>query len=175
MDEFDYGYIQKGIHVLKGVNFMDDYMKAAIDEAFIGISQKDGGPFGAVIVKDGEIIARGHNKVVSTHDPTAHAEIVAIREAASLLKRFDLSDCELITTCEPCPMCYSAIHWARIGRVVYGATRKDAAEIGFDDNLLYEFLSGKRVDNQLKLEQNSRAACLEVFDMYMKDSDRTPY
>lgn len=154
---------------------MDDYMKAAIDEAFIGISKKDGGPFGAVVIRNGKIIARGHNKVVMTHDPTAHAEIVAIREAAKLLERFDLSDCELFTTCEPCPMCYSAIHWARIGRVVYGATRVDAANIGFDDNLLYELLSGNLEDNQLILEQKFRNECLDVFEAYEKDLDRTPY
>lgn len=154
---------------------MDAYMKAAIDEAYKGIGIKDGGPFGAVVVKEGKIIARGHNKVVSSHDPTAHAEIVAIREAAKVLMRFDLSDCELYTTCEPCPMCYSAIHWARIGRVIYGATRSDAAEIGFDDKLLYDFLSGNKEDTELSLEQHGRKECLEVFKEYEKDSDRTPY
>ncbi len=154
---------------------MDAYMKAAIDEAYKGIGIKDGGPFGAVVVKDSKIIARGHNKVVSTHDPTAHAEIVAIREAAKVLMRFDLSDCELYTTCEPCPMCYSAIHWARIGRVIYGATRSDAAEIGFDDKLLYDFLSGNKEDTELSLEQHGRKECLQVFKEYEKDSDRTPY
>jgi len=154
---------------------MDDFMKIAIDESKIGISTKEGGPFGAVIIYNGNVIARGHNRVVSSKDPTAHAEIVAIREACKTLNRFDLSDCTLYTTCEPCPMCYGAIHWARIPTVVYGATRQDAADIGFDDNLLYELLAGKLTDTQLTLKQIDREACMEVFEIYRNDENRTPY
>ena len=139
-------------------------MKIAIIEAKKGIQNRDGGPFGAVIVKDGVVIARGHNRVVSTHDPTAHAEIVVIREASALLKRFDLSDCDLYTTCEPCPMCYSAVHWAKIKNLYYGATRQDAAAIGFDDQYLYEVLANERIDEQLALKQLDRDSCLEVLD-----------
>ncbi|MBM7562128.1 nucleoside deaminase [Fusibacter tunisiensis] len=154
---------------------MDDNMKRAIEEAFTGIENKDGGPFGAVIVQNGKIIATGHNCVISSHDPTAHAEIVAIRAATRKLERFDLSDCTLYTTCEPCPMCYSAAHWAKIKTVVYGATRNDAANIGFDDNYLYEVLSGVHENTQMTLEQKDRDACLDPFRKYEKDVNRTPY
>ncbi len=150
-------------------------MKIAIIEAEKGIQNRDGGPFGAVIVKDGVVIARGHNRVVSTHDPTAHAEIVVIREASALLKRFDLSDCDLYTTCEPCPMCYSAVHWAKIKNLYYGATRQDAAAIGFDDQYLYEVLANERIDEQLALKQLDRDSCLEVFKTYENDVKRTAY
>jgi len=116
---------------------MNNFMEIAVQEALKGIRKKEGGPFGAVIVKDGEIISVGNNQVILTNDPTAHAEIVAIRRASEKLGRFDLSDCEIYTTCEPCPMCYSAIHWAKIPIMYYGASRDDAAEIGFDDKYLY--------------------------------------
>jgi guanine deaminase len=154
---------------------MDIYMQKAIEEAFTGIQKKDGGPFGAVVVQNGKIIATGHNRVVSSHDPTAHAEIEAIRAASKKLERFDLSDCTLYTTCEPCPMCYSAAHWAKIKTVVFGATRKDAADIGFDDNYLYEVLSGDHANAYMTLEQQEREACLVPFRTYEKDSGRTPY
>lgn len=154
---------------------MSDYMKAAIEEALTGVKARDGGPFGAVIVKDGQIIARGHNRVVSSHDPTAHAEVVAIRLAAEALGRFDLSDCELYTTCEPCPMCYSASHWAKIKKLYFGATRKDAADIGFDDQYLYEVLSGKRENEQMQVLQMGREDCMEAFKIYEADEQRTAY
>lgn len=154
---------------------MDHKMQKAIEEALYGIEHRDGGPFGAVIVQNGEIIATGHNRVISTHDPTAHAEIVAIRSATSKLGRFDLSDCELYTTCEPCPMCYSAAHWAKIKKIVYGATRQDAADIGFDDNYLYEVLSGKQPNAIMELTQENRDECLGPFNEYVKDKERTPY
>lgn len=154
---------------------MDSNMQKAIEEALVGIEKKDGGPFGAVIVQNNKIIATGHNLVVSSHDPTAHAEIVAIRAASKKLERFDLSDCILYTTCEPCPMCYSAAHWAKIKTVVFGATRKDAALIGFDDNYLYEVLSGEHGDEFMTLKQQDRDACLAPFHLYEQDADRTPY
>ncbi len=150
-------------------------MEKAIEEAYVGINSEDGGPFGAIIVKDGHIIASGHNEVVARLDPTAHAEIVAIRKACLLLKRFDLSDCSLYTTCEPCPMCYGAIHWARIPIVRFGATRDDAANIGFDDNLLYDLLSGKSDDTYLELKQLDHRECLKLFEDYLKDPNRTLY
>ena len=154
---------------------MNQFMKKAIEEAKKGIAIRDGGPFGAVIVKNNKIIAFGHNKVISSNDPTAHAEIVAIREASSILQRFDLSDCELYTTCEPCPMCYSAIHWAKITKVYYGATRNDAKNIGFDDQYLYDVLSNKIPDTKLTLEELGRKSCLKVFNTYAKDEKRTLY
>lgn len=154
---------------------MNKFMEKAIEEAEKGIAVRDGGPFGAVIVKDNKIIAFGHNKVISSNDPTAHAEIVAIREASRILQRFDLSDCELYTTCEPCPMCYSAIHWAKISRVYYGATRTDAKNIGFDDQYLYDVLSNKISDTKLTLEELERKSCLKVFNDYIKDDERKGY
>jgi len=154
---------------------MNKFMKAAIEEGKIGISFREGGPFGAIVVKDGKIIARGHNKVILTNDPTAHAEIVAIREASRVLGRFDLSDCELYTSCEPCPMCYGAIYWARIEKVFYGATRHDAKNIGFDDEKIYEILSNKTKDNQTLLKNIERDACLELFEIYEKDDKKELY
>ena len=112
-------------------------MLEAINEASAGVKKGHGGPFGAVIIRNGKIIARGHNRVLKTNDPTMHAEIVAIRKAAKKLKRFDLSDCELYTSCEPCPMCLAAAEWAKIKKLYYGLTRKDAAKIGFSDEKIY--------------------------------------
>jgi guanine deaminase len=113
------------------------FMRRAIELARIGMNSGAGGPFGAVVVKDGEIIGEGHNRVVATNDPTAHGEIVAIREACGRLGRFSLEGCEVYTTGEPCPMCLGAIHWARIGRIYYGFSISDAATIGFDDREFY--------------------------------------
>jgi guanine deaminase len=119
-----------------------EFMRQAVAEARRGMKKGDGGPFGAVIVRGGEIVARGHNRVIVSHDPTAHAEIVAIRRATRRFGRFDLSDCELYTTCEPCPMCLAAIHWARIKRFYFGCTTDDAARIGFDDKAFYDSFRG---------------------------------
>ena len=113
-------------------------MREAIKEAESGLRSGRGGPFGCVIVRRGEIVARGNNRVTSTNDPTAHAEVTAIREACATLKTFQLADCELYTSCEPCPMCLAAIYWARIPRIFYGNTRADAAAIGFDDDFIYQ-------------------------------------
>ena len=115
----------------------DKYMKEAIRLSVENV-EKGGGPFGAVIVKDGEIIARGANRVTSTNDPTAHAEVTAIREAAKVLNTFNLEGCEIFTSCEPCPMCLAAIYWARIDRIYFGNTKTDAKNIGFDDSFIYE-------------------------------------
>lgn len=149
---------------------MDPFMKKAIEEAYVGINSKDGEPFGAIIVKDGKVIATGHNEVVANHDPTAHAEIVAIRKASFMLERFDLSDCSLYTTCEPCPMCLGAIYWAKIPTVYYGTTRYDAANIGFDDNLLYDLISGKSTNTNLELKTLDRSECLMVLKDYEKNA-----
>lgn len=116
----------------------DHFMREAIKEAESGMRAGRGGPFGCVIVRRGEIVARGHNRVTSTNDPTAHAEITAIRDACRTLGRFSLDDCDLYTTCEPCPMCLAAVYWARIPRLFYGNTREDAAAVGFDDAFIYE-------------------------------------
>lgn len=116
----------------------ETFMQQAFEQARRGMHAGDGGPFGAIIVRHGEIVGRGNNRVISSNDPTAHAEIEAIRDACRHLAHFQLADCELFTTCEPCPMCLGAIYWARPTRVWYGSTRHDAALIGFDDELIYD-------------------------------------
>ncbi len=113
------------------------YMKEAIDLSLLNVKKGKGGPFAALIVRDGKIIARGTNLVTTANDPTAHAEIISIRNACKALKTFKLSGCEIFTSCEPCPMCLGAIYWARLDRIYFGNSRTDAAKIGFDDKLLY--------------------------------------
>ena len=154
---------------------MNDFMKEAINEAMIGVKRKDGGPFGAVVIRKGLIVGKGHNAVVGTNDPTAHGEVIAIREAGKNLGKFDLSDCELYTTCEPCPMCYSAIHWARIPVVYYGCTKDDAAKLGFDDLLLEKILSKNEALAEIEMIQLDRDDCMEIFMLYDSDEDKQLY
>ena len=154
---------------------MNKYMKKAIDEAFKGMRADDGGPFGAVIVKDGEIIAVGHNEVIKTNDPTAHAEIVTIRKATKLLGRFDLSDCEIYSSCEPCPMCFSAIHWAKMKSLYYGATRYDAANIGFDDQYIYDVIEGKASKEQVLKAHIDHDDCMGPFKEWSAKNDKVEY
>ena len=147
---------------------MNDYMKKAICNAEKGILNNEGGPFGAVIVdKMGNIISNGNNKVIMQNDPTAHAEIVAIREACKKLNKYDLSDYTIYTSCEPCPMCLSAIIWSNIKNVYYGCTKQDAVEIGFRDDVIYEYLKGENQD-LLNLKQIDREECMEIFKKYKK-------
>lgn len=147
---------------------MNLYMQKAKENAENGINKNEGGPFGAVIVdKEGNIISNGNNKVIKEKDPTAHAEIIAIREACKKLDTYDLSDCILYTSCEPCPMCLSAIIWANIKEIYYGCTKDDAGEIGFRDDAIYDFIKGK--DNSLlSLKQINREECLKIFEIYKK-------
>jgi guanine deaminase len=154
---------------------MKKFMRAAVKEAFIGVKKGHGGPFGAVITRKNKIIAKSHNMVTSLNDPTAHAEVIAIRRASKKLGRFNLSDCEIYSTCEPCPMCLSAIHWARIGKLYYGCTREDAERIGFDDNLLYLLLKGEKVNSPMKKEKTCREECLAVFMKWSAKKDKIPY
>jgi len=154
---------------------MNKFMKAAISEAEVAIQSGIGGPFGAVVVKDGVIIGRGHNEVIANHDPTAHAEMQAIREAAQKLGTHDLGGCTIYATSEPCPMCYSAIHWARIDKIYYGCSRKDAADIGFDDELIYDVLRGKARHARLAEEQIDREACLGPFKAWDKSDKKILY
>lgn len=144
---------------------MNRYMEKARKEAFKGIRRGEGGPFGAVIVKDNKIIATGNNKVLCSNDPTAHAEIVAIRRASLNLNTYDLSDCVLYTSAYPCPMCLSAIIWANIKEVYYGCTKEDTDKIGFRDDFIYKVLKGD-VNNLLDLKLLDRTDCLEVFKEY---------
>ncbi|MFH1456160.1 MAG: nucleoside deaminase [archaeon] len=142
---------------------MNKFMKIAINEALDGTKNGEGGPFGAVIVKDGKIIAQGHNEVLKTNDPTAHAEIVVIRKACNKLKRFDLTDCEIYSSCEPCPMCFAAIHWAKMKKLYFGCTQNDAADIGFDDKFIYDVIKGETKTQQVSKKQLDREECLEPF------------
>jgi len=154
---------------------MKKFIQLAIAEAERGLRNGDGGPFGAVIVRAGKIVACVHNEVVKNSDPTAHAEIVAIRAAARKLKKFDLSDCEIYSTCEPCPMCLAAILWARIPRLFFGATRDDAAKIGFDDAKIYDFLAGKISKIPLAKKQVARRECLAPFAKWANLKSKIKY
>lgn len=153
----------------------EKYFDIAIEEAKSGIDSDEGGPFGAVIVKDGEIIASAHNEVIKTNDPTAHAEILAIRRASEKLSRFDLSDCTIYSTCEPCPMCFSAIHWAKIKNLHYGCDNRDAAEIGFDDKFIYDVIRGISEDQKVKSVQEHKEKCLILFEIWGDKQDKVQY
>lgn len=134
-----------------------------------------GGPFGAVIARDGEIVATGVNRVTAEHDPTAHAEVSAIREAARRLGTYDLSGCEIYTSCEPCPMCLGAIYWARLDRMFYGNTKTDAAAIGFDDAFIYNELSLEPASRSLRSEQMMHEDALKAFQAWAEKPDKTVY
>lgn len=149
---------------------MNKYMKLAKEEAEKGINKNEGGPFGAVIIdKQGNIISTGNNQVISNSDPTAHAEIIAIRNACKKLNTYDLSEYILYTSCEPCPMCLSAIIWSNIKEIYYACTRTDASQIGFRDDIIYEYLkdSSKKI---VDLHQIDRNECLETFKRYQKQN-----
>ena len=148
---------------------MNKFMEIAKDNAIKGIRANEGGPFGAIIVDgNGKIVGKGNNKVLLNNDPTAHAEIVAIRDACNNLNTYDLTGCILYTSCEPCPMCLSAIIWANIKKVYYGCTKDDAATIGFRDSMIYDFIRGEN-KTLLNLEEMDRNECLEVFEEYSKN------
>ena len=150
-------------------------MEKAIELSRKGMNNNEGGPFGAVVVKNGEIVGEGSNKVTSTNDPTAHAEIVAIRNACKKLNTFDLSGCVLYTSCEPCPMCLSAIYWSRLDKIYYANTREDAAKIGFDDDFIYREIPLDIKDRSLKMEHIESAEAKKIFEEWMKKEDRVEY
>jgi guanine deaminase len=149
-------------------------MDLAVAQAYLGMRKNSGGPFGAVVARDGRVIARGCNQVIGTNDPTAHAEIVAIRRASARLKRFDLSDCEIYSTCEPCPMCLAAIAWANIRTVYFGCTREDAEKIGFRDKAFYDLL-GKKASKALQRVRVGRRECLGLFREWERKKDKVRY
>lgn len=152
---------------------MNKWMNIAFKEATDGILSNEGGPFGAVIIKDGELIASAHNEVLKTNDPTAHAEVNAIRKASKILGSFDLSGCDIYTTCMPCPMCLGAIYWARIKNVYYGSTEHDAQKAGFDDKNFYDMLDG---DNKgLQMKQIDHDQSIKLFDTWLAKEDRKTY
>ncbi len=150
-------------------------MEEAIALSFENVNSGQGGPFGAVIVKDGEIIAKARNQVTSTNDPTAHAEIVAIRQACQVLQTFQLNGCELYTSCEPCPMCLGAIYWARLDRVYYANTKADAADVDFDDQFIYQELDLPMSDRQLPMFQMLRNEALQAFQLWSQTVDKIEY
>lgn len=151
------------------------FMAEAVKLARKGMNANEGGPFGAVIVKNGEIIARGNNKVASSNDPTAHAEIVAIREACKKLNSFQLEDCEIYTSCEPCPMCMGAIYWARPKIVYYACDKQDAAEVNFDDQFIYDEIDTEANLRKIPFIQLDKKEAKKVFMEWEAKEDKTVY
>ena len=151
------------------------FMREAIQLSKDGMNNGHGGPFGAVVVKDGKIVGRGFNRVTSTNDPTAHAEVVAIRDACKNLQTFQLEGCDIYTSCEPCPMCMGAIYWARPSKVFYACTREDAAKIGFDDSYIYNELKLDIEEREIPLNNFLREDAMIVFDEWEKKENKTGY
>ncbi len=151
------------------------FMQQAIALSEKGMSTNEGGPFGCIIVKGDEIIGRGNNKVFSLNDPTAHAEVVAIRDACHHLQSFQLNNCEVYTSCEPCPMCMGAIYWARPERVYFANTRSDAAAIGFDDSMIYNELITILELRRIPMIALGRTAALKVFELWKSKEDKLGY
>jgi guanine deaminase len=152
-----------------------DFMRRAIALALENVRSGSGGPFAALIVKEERILAEGTNHVTLTNDPTAHAEVVAIREACRVLADFQLSGCDLYTTCEPCPMCLGAIYWARPARIFYAATAADAADAGFDDAFIYDELKIAPAGRRIPMAQLLRDDSLAIFSAWKQQVNRTPY
>ena len=152
----------------------EEFMKRAIELSIESVN-KGGGPFGCVIVKDRKIVSEGSNKVTSTNDPTAHGEIVAIREACKKLNNFNLNGYELYSTCEPCPMCLSAIYWARIDKIYYANTREDAQKIDFDDSLIYSEFKKKIDKRKIPMIKMMRDEALKAFELWDKKADKVKY
>lgn len=155
--------------------FQSSFMQKAIELSRQNINDSKGGPFGAVVVKDGAIISSGTNRVASSNDPTAHAEIIAIREACRVLNSFQLIGCEIYTTCEPCPMCLGAIYWARPDKVYFANSRDDAARIGFDDLFIYEELGRPLHSRRIPMAQKMRDEALVVFREWETKIDKVRY
>ena len=156
---------------------MNEYMKTAKDLADDNLKTNKGGPFGACIVKDGKIIGRGSNNVLSNNDPTAHAEIMAIRDACKNINSYDLTGCVIYTSCYPCPMCLSAIIWSNITKIYYGNTKLDAENIGFRDNFIYETISklNNNEESSLELKCIDRDETIKTFNEYMTKEDKAIY
>ena len=155
-------------------NKSKNFMTRAIELSLASV-RSNGGPFGCVIVKNNEIIAEGSNKVTIINDPTAHAEIVTIRKACKALNNFNLEGTEMYTSCEPCPMCLSAIYWSHIDKIYYGNTRLDAAKIGFDDNYIYNELSKQLSQRKIPMQQLNQEDAIKVFKEWELKPDKTKY
>ncbi|QHS54256.1 nucleoside deaminase [Mucilaginibacter sp. 14171R-50] len=153
----------------------EKFMQMAIDLSEYNVRQAQGGPFGAVIVKDGMVVARSANRVIQQNDPTAHAEVSVIRLACQELGTFDLEGCEIYTSCEPCPMCLGAIYWARISKIYYANTKKDAADIGFDDHFIYNELEKPMDERKLPCVQMMHTEALAIFDQWKGLENKPDY
>ena len=153
----------------------EKFMQEAILLSKTGMEKNEGGPFGCVIVKGNEIIGRGNNKVLCNNDPTAHAEITAIRDACKNLGTFQLDGCEIYTSCEPCPMCLGAIYWARPKIIYYANTREDAAKIEFDDSMIYEEMKAEIANRKITMVSLNREKALEIFEQWNNKTDKNVY
>ena len=165
----------KGTLKREETQMIEEFMRRAITLAMENVRSGAGGPFAAVIVKDGRVVADGVNRVTSTNDPTAHAEVVAIREACRKLGDFQLAGCDLYTTCEPCPMCLGAIYWARPARVFYACVAADAAAVGFDDAFIYEELNRAHAERRVPMQELLREESLTIFALWQQQEKKTLY
>lgn len=152
-----------------------EFMQIAIQRSAEGMRRNEGGPFGAIVVRGDTIVGVGNNRVLLTNDPTAHAEVVAIRDACKNLNTFQLTDCVIYTSCEPCPMCLGAIYWARPKAVYFGCSKEDAAGIGFDDQFIYEELEVPLPERRIPMRQILREEARKVFSEWAVKPDKTPY
>jgi guanine deaminase len=157
------------------MGYQENFMKQAIRLAVENVKSGNGGPFGAVVVKDGKVISTGVNSVTSANDPTAHAEVVAIREACKKLESFQLDGCEIYASCEPCPMCLGAIYWARPDKLYFAGTKKDAAEIGFDDSFIYEEINVPYNERKIITEHVNHLESLAPFKEWKNKDDKIEY
>jgi len=157
------------------MNPIHPFLKEAIDLSRIKMQNGEGGPFGAIIARGDQIIARGWNRVTSAKDPTAHAEVEAIRKACQTLDSFSLKGCRIYSSCEPCPMCFAAIYWARLDEIIFAATHEDAAQAGFDDALLYQEISLPVGARSLPMQNSGRAFAQAVFKQWSEKSDKVKY
>lgn len=174
-DEAAKAFEDKNLNPLPNISDNEKFMSEAIKAAIRGMDADEGGPFGCVIVKNGKIIGRGNNKVTSTNDPTAHAEVIAIRDACKNLNSFQLDDCIIYTSCEPCPMCFGAIYWARPAKVYYGCNKDDATQIGFDDSFIYKEIPLPDDKRSIPFEQCAREIALEAFQKWKEKDDKVEY
>ncbi|WP_073125070.1 nucleoside deaminase [Reichenbachiella agariperforans] len=157
------------------MSFHPKFMQMAINLAIDSVQSREGGPFAAVVIKNGQVIGQGHNTVTATHDPTAHAEINAIRNACQQLSSFQLENCDIYTTCEPCPMCLGAIYWARPEAVYYASAKTDAATAGFDDQFIYDEIALPIHSRQILTQQEMRDEAQTIFDLWVTKKDKTKY
>jgi guanine deaminase len=153
----------------------EEFMQRAVELSLKGSSEGKGGPFGAVVVKNGKIVGEAYNQVTSTNDPTAHAEVMAIRDACKNLDTFDLTDCEVYTSCEPCPMCLGAIYWSRAKKIYYANTREDAKKTGFDDSFIYDEIPLPLSERKIGMVQINQEEAFKVFELWDKNEKKIKY